>query len=151
PLAHAEDIARAAVAAVQAEKGIVHGQAFNVGNTNENFRVRELAELVGEIVPEAAIIYADDASPDRRHYRVSFEKIARELTEFRPQWTVYRGAQSLFETISAMGLSTEDFEGPRYNRLDHLQMLLRDGRLNADMRYARKPGAEKRPERRVAE
>lgn len=146
PLAHAEDIARAAVAAVQTEKGIIHGQAFNVGVTNENFRVRELAEVVAEIVPEAAIIYADDASPDRRHYRVSFEKIARELPEFRPQWTVHRGAQSLFETISAMGLSTEDFEGPRYNRLDHLQMLLSDGRLNADMRYASKPEAEKRPE-----
>jgi len=139
PLAHAQDIARAAVAAVQAPKDVVHCQAFNVGVTNENFRVRELAEIVEDVVPGAATMFAGDASPDKRHYRVSFEKIARELPAFRPQWTVHRGAVSLFETISAMGLSTEDFEGPRYNRLDHLQMLLSDGRLGPDMRYVVKP------------
>lgn len=138
PLAHAEDIARAAVAAVQAPREIVHGQAFNVGVTNENFRVRELAEIVEDTVPGAATMFAGDASSDIRHYRVSFEKIARELPAFRPQWTVRRGAESLFETISAMGLSTEDIEGPRYNRLDHLLMLLENGVLGPDMRYAQK-------------
>lgn len=146
PLAHAEDIARAAVAAIQAPRDVIHGEAFNVGVTNENFRVRELAEIVEATVPGAKTIYADDASPDRRHYRVSFEKIARELPAFRPQWTVSRGALSLFETISAMGLSTEDFEGPRYNRLDHLQMLLSDGHLGPDMRYVIAPEFENKIE-----
>ncbi len=142
PLVHVEDIGRAFVAAVEAPKSAVHNQAFNVGATSENYTIKDLAAIVEEAIPGATTTFADDAGPDRRCYRVSFEKISRTMPAFRPQWTTRRGADETYQTISALGLATEDFEGARYNRVDHIRMLMREGRLGDDLRRTDRRDAE---------
>jgi len=135
PIVHIEDIAHAFIAALNAPRELVHNQAFNVGITEENYRVRELAAIVKETVPGCQIEFAKDAGPDKRCYRVDFGKLARTLPAFKPQWNARRGARQLYQAYQKVGLRLEDFEGPRYKRIDHIKMLLKTGRLDATLRW----------------
>jgi nucleoside-diphosphate-sugar epimerase len=140
PVVHAEDISRAFLAALEATRSDVHNEAFNIGRSSENYRVRELADFVKQTVPGCEIAYAADASPDTRNYRVSCDKIAKVLRSFKPQWTARDGARQLYETFTRHALKVEDFEGPRYRRIDRIQTLLASGRLGGDLRWTTKAG-----------
>jgi nucleoside-diphosphate-sugar epimerase len=142
PIVHIEDIGRAFLAVLDAPREVTHNQAFNVGATEENYRIRDLAEIVRETVPGSVIEFAKDGGPDPRCYRVDFSKINRVLPEFKPRWTARQGAQELYDAYRKVGLALEDYEGPRYKRIDHLQQLLAEGRLDPDLRWrSRRPAA----------
>src|SRR5215831_13250172 len=79
PIVHIEDISRAFIAALEAPDDAVFNEAFNVGQTDHNYRILDLAQIVAKIVPRCEIEYAGDAGPDKRSYRVSFEKIKAKL------------------------------------------------------------------------
>jgi nucleoside-diphosphate-sugar epimerase len=123
PLVHVEDICRAVVAALAADRRRTHNQAFNVGLTEENFRVREVADMVESVVTGSRVEYAAGASADARDYRVDFGKIQRVLPEFRPQWTVRKGVEELYEAYRRYDLTAEDFLGGRYVRLAEIKRL----------------------------
>ena len=57
------------------------------------------------------------------------------LPEFRPQWDARRGAQELLDAYQRVGLKLEDFEGPRYRRIDQIQKLLASGQLDVSLRW----------------
>ena len=135
PIVHIEDIARAFLAALSAPREAIHNQALNVGQSEENYRIRELAEIVRAVVPGSRIDYAEDGGPDPRCYRVDFGKITRRLPEFKPQWNARRGAEELYAAYRSAGLALEDYEGPRFKRIDHLKSLLASGRLDATLRW----------------
>ncbi len=137
PIIHIEDISRAFIAALDAPKDLVHNQAFNVGINEENYRIRDLAEIVKETVPGCRVEYAKDAEPDKRTYRVDFSKIKRILPGFTPQWTARRGAEELYVAYQKYGIKLEEFEGPKYNRLDHIQQLLSTGDLDSTLRWTK--------------
>ncbi|RMF81491.1 MAG: NAD-dependent epimerase/dehydratase family protein [Planctomycetota bacterium] len=142
PIVHIEDIARAFVAVLKAPREAVHNEAFNIGRTSENYRVREIAEIVAETVPNCELAFADDASPDKRNYRVNCDKAESVLEHFRPQWTARRGAQELYDAYRKVGLTLEEFEGPRYQRIGHIRMLLEKGLLSDDLRLREPAPAE---------
>ena len=135
PIVHIEDISRAFLAVLAAPREVVHNQALNVGQTEENYRIRELADIVQEVVPGSRIEYAKDGGPDPRCYRVDFGKIHRLLPEFKPQWNARRGAEELYTAYRVVGLVIDDCEGPRFKRIDHLKQLLAAGRLDATLRW----------------
>jgi nucleoside-diphosphate-sugar epimerase len=114
---------------------VIHNQAFNVGTNDENYRIRDLAEIVRDTVPGCMIEYAQGAGPDKRTYRVDFTKIARSLPEFKPQWNARRGARQLFEAFQCTGLEVEEFEGPRYMRIKQVKELLSTNRLDGNLRW----------------
>jgi nucleoside-diphosphate-sugar epimerase len=135
PIVHIADISRAFIAVLKAPLDLVNNQAFNVGRSDENYQIRDLAEIVNQTVPGCSVEYAKDGSPDTRCYRVDFSKINRVLPDFKPQWTARKGAQELYDAIKGAGLKMEDFEGPRYKRISHIQELLSSGRLDANLRW----------------
>jgi nucleoside-diphosphate-sugar epimerase len=135
PIVHIEDISRAFIAALDAPRELVHNQAFNVGINAENYRIRDLAEIVKETVPGCRIEYAKDAGPDTRTYRVDFSKIARILPEFNPQWNARRGALELYRAYEKQGVTLEEFEGPKYKRIAHIEQLMRSGELDPALRW----------------
>ena len=135
PIVHIEDIARAFLAVLAGPRDVVHNQAFNVGQTEENYRVRELATIVQEVVPGSRIEYAKDGGPDPRCYRVDFGKIHRALPEFKPRWNARRGAEELYAAYQVAGLVIDDCEGPRFKRIDHLKQLLATHRVDATLRW----------------
>jgi nucleoside-diphosphate-sugar epimerase len=149
PLVHIEDISRAFIAALEAPRALIHDQAFNVGSTSENYRIRDVAELVREVVPGCEVVFEGGGSADARNYRVACDKIERILTSFRPQWTVKRGIEQVHRAFVARGLTESDFLGPRYQRLKRMRQLLDSGQLDAALRWqAVEPKAVKLPRSR---
>jgi nucleoside-diphosphate-sugar epimerase len=135
PLVHVEDIARAYLSTLEAPREIVHSRAFNVGQTSENYRIREVAELVEKIVPNCEIEFAADGGPDKRCYRVDCNEISRTIHTFKPQWTVERGIRQLYETYREVGLDLADFEGARFQRIAHVKHLLAKSQIDEDLRW----------------
>jgi nucleoside-diphosphate-sugar epimerase len=135
PIVHIEDISRAFLAVIQAPREVIHNEAFNVGRTEENFRISEIAQIVKETVPGCEVEFAPGASADTRNYRVNCDKIARMLPEFQPQWTTRKGAAQLYETYKQIGLTLEEFEGERYMRIAHIKKLIGAGLLDRNLRW----------------
>jgi nucleoside-diphosphate-sugar epimerase len=137
PITHIRDIIAAVVAVLDAPRELVHNQTFNVGRTDENYRIRELAEIVAETVPGCHVEYAPGGGPDKRCYRVTCDKIARVLPSFRPQWTARKGARELYDAYRAAGLTAEDMQNGRYVRLSQIQRLQKGGQLDGSLRWSR--------------
>ena len=133
PLIHIEDISRAFLLILDAPRDLIHGAVFNVGSSDQNYRIREVAEIVGDVVPDCEVSFADGASPDKRDYRVDCGHIARTLG-FRTTWDVRRGAEQLYAAYAAIGLSLDEFEGPKFQRIAHIRAQLAEGRLDAGLR-----------------
>ena len=137
PITHIRDIVAAIVAVLAAPREVVHNETFNVGRTGENYRIRELADIVAETVPGCHVEYAPGGRPDKRCYRVTCDKICRVLPEFRPRWTARKGAQELYDAYREVGLTAEDLERGRYIRLAQIQRLQKAGRLDNSLRWRR--------------
>lgn len=130
PIVHIEDIGRAFLAILRAPQDKVQQQAFNIGLNEENYQIRELADIVRDTVPGCEIEYAKDAGPDKRCYRVDCSKIARTLPDFEPQWNARLGAMQLYEAYRRIGLRKEDLDGPKYKRLGIVKRLMDSGALD---------------------
>jgi nucleoside-diphosphate-sugar epimerase len=135
PLVHVEDVARAFLAALEAPAERIHARAFNVGRTEENFRVLDVARRVQAAVPGSELVLAEGAGPDRRNYRVDCGKLARVLPAFRPAHTLDEGIRELRDAFARTGLSREEFLGSRYSRIGCVRELQEKGRLDADLRW----------------
>ncbi len=135
PLVHVEDICRAFVATLGVDRPRTHNQAFNVGLSEENFRVREVADMVESVVTGSRVEYAAGASADARDYRVDFGKIQRVLPEFRPRWTVRKGVEELYEAYRGYHLTADEFLGGRYVRLAEINRLQDQARLDERLRW----------------
>ncbi len=134
PIVHIADIARAFIAVLEAPRELIHNEAFNVGRNEDNYRIRDLAQIVYETVPGCRIQFAEGAQPDKRNYRVDCSKIQRVLPHFQPAWDARKGAQELYDAYRTIGLQLEEFEGPRYKRIDHIRRQIASGRLDASLR-----------------
>jgi len=135
PLVHIEDIARAFIAVLHAPRNLVHDEAFNVGRTEENYRVRELGALVEQVVSGSKVRYAEGGGPDPRCYRVDCGKLMRTLPEYRPQWTVRLGMEQLRDAFENNGLTSDELLGDRYFRIKRLRTLQSQGLLDDSLRW----------------
>jgi nucleoside-diphosphate-sugar epimerase len=136
PLVHIEDISRAMLAALEAEREVVHDQAFNVGRAEDNVQVRDIAEMVAEAVPGAEVSFADGAGPDVRSYRVDFSKLNDTFPQLKLHWTVIDGISELLRSYTAYKLTPGDLASSRYVRLRRIRELLSEGRID-EMLYRR--------------
>ena len=142
PLVHVEDIATAFLAVMEAPRDAVHNQAFNVGLNDENYRVREVAEMVREAVPGSVVTYAEGGGPDTRDYRVDCSKIRRAVPGWKPRWTVRKGIEELLTSYRANTLTSETFLSSRYLRIKRVTELLASGELDQDLRRPRRAARE---------
>jgi nucleoside-diphosphate-sugar epimerase len=130
PLVHIEDISRAFTAVLEAPRELVHNESFNVGQTTENYRVKEIAQMVAEVVPNARVTYAGDASPDTRNYRVNCDKIRKILPSFAPQWSVRAGVEEVYAAYCEHGTTSEEFLSSSFVRLKKIRELQTSGMLD---------------------
>jgi nucleoside-diphosphate-sugar epimerase len=136
PQVHIRDITQAYLLMLKAPAAAIHDQAFNVGSTAENLRVRDLAGHVAEAVPGSEVVFAEGASPDKRSYRVSCDKLAATLPDFKPAWTTRLGAKEHYEAFRSSYYGTDPFEGPRFMRIKRIRERLAAGSLKQDLRPA---------------
>ncbi len=139
PIVHIRDITAAVLAVLEAPQDAIHNEIFNVGRTEENYRIRDLAAIVADTVPGCRVEYAPDGGPDKRCYRVNCDKIGQRLPGFRVQWSARQGAQELYDAYRAVGLTFEDLERGRYTRISQIQRLLETGQLDASLRFSPRP------------
>lgn len=135
PLIHVEDMARAFLAVLESPPDLINDQAYNVGRMNENYQIREVAELVREALPGTTITYAPGAGPDLRSYRVDFSKFERAFPSVGMTWSVSQGVEQLAVAYEAHGLTREEFLSDRLIRVERIKRLLSDGRLDPDLRW----------------
>jgi nucleoside-diphosphate-sugar epimerase len=136
PIVHIRDITAAMLSVLEAPQHLIHNEIFNVGQTEENYRIRDLADIVANTVPGCRVEYAPDGGPDKRCYRVNCDKIRRVLPGFSPQWTARLGAQELYAAYRKAGLSFGDLELGRYARITHIQKLMQAGQLDSSLRWS---------------
>lgn len=139
PLVHIRDIAAAAIALLEAPLKVIGGQAFNIGTAEQNYRIRDLAEVVREVMPDCEVTFAEGAGTDPRSYRVDFGKLERTFPELELRWTARHGAVELVDAYREAGLTRAQFEGDRFVRLRRLRRLLDAGHLDDDLRRAAQP------------
>jgi nucleoside-diphosphate-sugar epimerase len=139
PIVHIRDIIGAMLCVLEAPKSAIHNETFNVGQTEENYRISELAEIVLATVPGCQIEYAPGGGPDKRCYRVNCAKVRQTLPTFRPQWTAQKGTKELYEAYRTAGLTAEDLRNSRYFRLKQIQCLQKAGQLDASLRWVTMP------------
>lgn len=135
PVSHVEDVCQAFIAVLKAPVEVVHNQAFHVGANRENYRIRDLAEIVGSVVPGCEIEYVQERSADQRTYIADFSKIERLLPSFRLRWTAADGARQLAAAFREHGLTVEEMSGKRYIRLNRVSHLIEGGRLDETLRW----------------
>jgi nucleoside-diphosphate-sugar epimerase len=141
PLVHIEDIAGAFMAVLHAPRELVHNEAFNVGASAENYRIRDVAEIVEEVVPGARASFAEGGGPDERSYQVDCSKIGRVLPDFEARWTVRGGVEELCDAYVRNGLTLEEFTGTRYLRINRVRELQDAGQLDDELRWRVPVGA----------
>lgn len=136
PIVHVLDICNAFVAALEAPREAVHNEIFNVGRTDENYQIREIATCLAEVFPQCEVSFGA-SDPDQRSYRVSFDKVSRQLPGFRCDWNLRRGAMQLRELYERVQLTDEMFQFRAFTRLSQLKHLLDTGAIDADFFWAR--------------
>jgi nucleoside-diphosphate-sugar epimerase len=129
PIVHIEDICQAMLCALAADREAVSGEAFNVGADSENYRIREIAEIVARTFPGCALSVGESGG-DTRSYRVSFAKIRERMPDFETRWTAERGARQLRATFERIGLTQEMFEAAPFTRLKEIKHLRETGQLD---------------------
>jgi len=132
PIVHVEDICEAMGCALEAPAEIVSGEVFNVGATQENYRVREIAEIVASVFPGCEVSVGPPGS-DNRSYRVSFDKIAARLPGFKARWTAKMGAEELRRLFERIEMSSETYEFRAFTRLKQMKYLRRTGQVDNDL------------------
>jgi len=144
PVVHIDDISQAFVAALEAPREIIHDQAFNIGQDDENYQIRDLAQAVESGVPGSRIAFAADAGPDLRSYRVSFAKASESLPGFRPAWTVRRGVEELVDAYGRHGMTYEALVSARFQRIARIRELQEAGELDSRLRRSDPAGGAPR-------
>ena len=129
PIVHGLDICQAIIAVLEAPRDAVANEIFNVGNTEHNYRVREIAEIVGEVFPGCAVSFGPP-SPDNRSYRVSFDKIRRHLPAFKCRWDARRGAEQLLNLFRRVDMTEDMFQYRTFTRLKQLEYLIRTQQID---------------------
>jgi nucleoside-diphosphate-sugar epimerase len=121
PLVHCRDIAHAFLALAEAPEELVAGRAVNVGGNEENYQVREVADAVQQLLPEAEIVYTGEVGEDPRSYRVSFDLLGQFAPEFRLEYTLEAGLEELLGRLRRHEFSLADWEGARFVRMRTLR------------------------------
>lgn len=145
PLVHIRDIAQATLALLAAPAEEIAGEAFNIGSAGQNYRIRDLAEIVHHRLPGCDVAFASDASPDPRSYRVDFSKFSSRFPDCAFEWTAERGTDELVDAYELSRLTQADFEGDRYIRLGRLKHLLSSGALDDELRWSVGTSTSRRP------
>jgi len=135
PLVHVEDICGACAAALEAPRETVHNEAFNIGLDSENYQVRDIANIVKEVVPGCEVEITGEVQADQRSYRVDFKKVREQLPGFQPKWDAKKGVEQMYLFMRDAGLTFEQFHDRRYTRLEQLKYLIDNGQIDTDLRW----------------
>ena len=129
PLVHALDICKAIICTLNADRELVHQQVFNVGNTDHNYQIKEVAETIAAVFKGCELSFGK-SDGDNRSYRVSFEKINQTLPGFECDWNAQKGAQQFYDLFNHIEMSAETFKFRGFTRLKQLEHLIKTNQID---------------------
>lgn len=129
PIVHALDIGQAIARVLESPAAAVHNEVLNVGDSTQNYRVREIAEIVGRVFPSCKVTFGPSGG-DNRSYRVNFDRIRKVLPGFRCEWDAERGARQLLEVFRGISMSADTFQSAPFTRLKQLEWLIQSGQID---------------------
>jgi len=135
PVIHVEDVSAAFLAGLSAPLEVVHNQVFHVGSNQENYTIKNMAEIVKCCMPGCTVEYLNDASADQRTYIADFSKIERMMPEFRPRWSLEAGTRQLLDAYQRYGLKEDDLTGARYVRINRINSIVQAGAIDETFRW----------------
>ena len=138
PLIHVEDISNTFCEILKSPLEAVHNQAFNVGKTDQNYTVKQIAEIVTNSLPNSKIEYPSSATTDKRTYRVDFSKIHSALPNLKHNWTVDAGVNQLIKAFTKFGMTKKEFLASKFIRLSRLQELISSQLIDTNLRWVEK-------------
>ncbi len=137
PVVHVRDVSSAFLAGLEAPKELVAGRSFNVGITNGNYTVRDLAEAAQKAVPGSTLTFTGEHGSDSRTYKISFKRILSELKDYyKPEWNLERGGRELVALFEKTGFTEDQFRGLTCNRLMSLKHIAQSNQINKDLFWA---------------
>jgi nucleoside-diphosphate-sugar epimerase len=131
PVVHVDDICEAISCALAAPEASVRGKIFNVGQNSDNYRIREIAEIIAGEFPGCEVTVGKP-SGDTRSYRVNFDKIHRELPGFKCSFTARDGARQLREIFERIDMKPETYQFRAFTRLKQLKYLQGTGQIDGE-------------------
>ncbi|MGV0103177.1 NAD-dependent dehydratase [Nostoc sp. DSM 114160] len=131
PLVHLLDICKAIICTLEAPRDLIHNQIFNVGDTNSNYQVKQIAQIVADVFTDCQLSFGKH-DPDNRSYRVLFNKINENLPGFKCEWDAHRGAQQLYNVFQQIDMDRGTFESRGFTRLKQLEYLIRTQQIDRD-------------------
>jgi nucleoside-diphosphate-sugar epimerase len=138
PVVHVKDVCSAYIVGLSAPANLIAGKSFNVGIHNGNFTVRQLAEAAQRSVPDSELKFTGEHGNDARTYRVSFNRILTELSEyFKPEWDLDRGGKELVDLFNKINFTEKDFRGRKTTRLAQLSFLQENGNVDNKMKISK--------------
>jgi nucleoside-diphosphate-sugar epimerase len=149
PIVHIRDISQAIACTLEAPVSVIHNQVFNVGSTEENYQVRDIARIVAEVFPGCQLTLGN-SDGDNRSYRVRFDKIVQAMPSFRRRYDAHAGARELLEVFTEIDMSADTFAFRPYTRLKQLQHLLRSGQINDELFWSHQKRPASAPDDRSA-
>jgi len=141
PLVHIRDISRACLCAVEAPADRVRAEVFNVGENEQNYQVKDIANVARDVIGNCEVTYTYEHGSDSRSYRVNFDKVHRGLPGFHCEWDIQRAAVEIRDAMQRVHFTSEDMQGSKYIRLDRLKEHLAAGSLDQDLFWVRKVNA----------
>jgi nucleoside-diphosphate-sugar epimerase len=134
PLIHIQDICQAFIVSLKAPKNLVHNEVFNIGKNSENYQIKDIADIIKEVLPESKIEYTGEHGADSRTYKVDFTKAENTLGEyFRPQRNIKQGVKELVGAYKQANFKFEDFQSYKFTRLKKIKMILNTGQFDASL------------------
>jgi nucleoside-diphosphate-sugar epimerase len=138
PLVHVRDIAHAIACTLEAPRETVHKQIFNVGSTDDNYQVKDIAGIVANTF-QGCRLTLGNSDGDNRSYRVRFDKIRELLPNFKCSHNAETGARELFALFTRLKMSADTFNFRPYTRLKQLQYLIDTNQIDKDFYWTERP------------
>ncbi|MHA1729439.1 MAG: NAD-dependent epimerase/dehydratase family protein [Promethearchaeota archaeon] len=127
PLIHVQDLSNMFIKMIKVPREKIHNQIFNIGFNEENYRIKQIAEIIRDVIPNTEVTIAKSFDPDSRSYRVNFDKLQQTINT-KKEWNVKKGAEELYQFFKKGLISKSDFMDKKYARLNQLKSFRRDNK-----------------------
>ena len=136
PLINVKDMARAINWGITRESNT--GGKFlicNTGSNSWNYTVKELAEHVQNHFTDITVSINLDAPPDKRSYRVNFDKFTSLANGFTPEYDINKTIEELKTGLSSIHFNNVNFRNSSLMRLNVLNKYLDNHQLDLHLNW----------------
>lgn len=132
PLIHVKDMARAMDWAIHRKEG-GNFLVINTGSNQWNYQVKELAETVKKCFSGIEVDINQNAQPDKRSYKVSFDLFKKLAPEHQPEVSLPNAVEELKRGLQFIGFSDKNFRQSELIRLKSLSRLIENDFLDRNL------------------